>query len=177
MNILDISVGTGAPETVNVVIEIPRGSSNKYEMDKETGLIKLDRVFYSPTHCPLDYGFVPQTLWHDGDPLDALVLVTHPLFPGVLMEARPIALLRMIDSGERDEKIIAVASKDPRFAEYQDVDDLASHLKKELKHYFEEYKHLEGKKVEVLGIENKVAALDAVREGMELYKKSSSHKK
>jgi len=171
MNIEKIPLGKNAPEKVNVLIEIPKGSSNKYEMDKETGLIKLDRVFFSPTHCPLDYGFLPQTLWHDGDPLDVLVLITNPLYPGILVEARPIALLRMVDDGDRDEKIIAVASKDPRFSEYNNVDDLPSHLKKELKHYFESYKHLEGKKVEVLGLEDKAAALAAVREGMELYKK------
>lgn len=171
MDILTISLGKNAPEVCNVIIEIPRGSSNKYEVDKETGLIKLDRVFYSPMHYPLDYGFLPQTWWHDGDPLDALVLTTYPLLPGVLVEVRPIGVLRMIDSGDRDEKIIAVAAKDPRFDEYQDITDVAEHTKKELKHFFEEYKHLQGKKVEVTSIENKEAALAVIREGIELYKK------
>lgn len=173
MDIRTISLGSKAPEQCNVIIEIPRGSSNKYEVDKETGLIKLDRVFFSPMHYPLDYGFLPQTHWYDGDPLDALVMTTHPLLPGVLVEVRPIGVIRMKDDGEQDEKIIAVAAKDPRFEEYQDIDDITEHTKKELKHFFEEYKTLQGKKVEVLSIENKEAALAVIREGVELYKKQA----
>ncbi|MBI1755379.1 inorganic diphosphatase [Candidatus Azambacteria bacterium] len=176
MNILNIPLGKNAPEQFNVVIEIPRGSSNKYEVDKETGLIKLDRVFYSPMHYPLDYGFLPQTHWYDGDALDALVMTTHPLLPGVLVEVRPIALVRMVDNGDKDEKIIAVAAKDPRFAEYHDLTDLSEHFKKELKHFFEEYKNLEGKKVQVVAIEDRAAALAVVREGMEMYKQQIQSK-
>ena len=116
MNILNTPLGKDAPEKFNVIIEIPRGSSNKYEIDKETGLIKLDRVMYSPVYYPLDYGFLPQTHWHDGDAVDALVLTTHPLLPGVLVEAKPIGVLEMVDDGDRDEKVICVAVKDPRFS-------------------------------------------------------------
>ncbi len=174
MNMLNVPLGDKAPEKCNVIIEILRGSSNKYEVDKKSGLIKLDRVFYSPMHYPLDYGYLPQTWWHDGDPLDALVMTTHPLLPGVLVEVRPIGVLRMKDNGEQDEKIIAVAAKDPRFEEYQDIDDMSGHLKKELKHFFEEYKNLENKKVEVLSIENREAALAVIREGVELYKKKGN---
>jgi len=177
MSLIDtLSLGKEAPEKFNVVIEMPRGSSNKYELDKDTGMITLDRVFYSPMHCPLDYGFLPQTHWHDGDPLDALVLTTYPLFPGVVAEVRPIGLLRMTDNGEKDEKIIAVATGDPRFEEYKDISDLSGHLKRELKHFYEEYKNLEGKKVTVLAIENKKAAKKVVQEGVELYKKLKKKK-
>ncbi len=174
MNILNIPLGKNAPEQCNVIIEIPRGSSNKYEVDKETGIIKLDRVFYSPMHYPLDYGFLPQTHWHDGDALDALVMTTHPLLPGVMVEVRPIAVIRMIDNGDKDEKIIAAAAKDPRFSEYRDLADLSDHFKKELTHFFQEYKNLEGKKVHILAIEGKAAALAVIREGMELYKHQKS---
>lgn len=165
----DISIGADAPEKFNVIIEIQKGSSNKYELDKDTGLIKLDRVLYSPMFSPMDYGFLPQTYWHDGDPLDALVMTTYPLIPGVLVEVRPIAVIRMIDGGEKDEKIIAVPTKDPRFTGFQDVSDIEEHILKELKHYYEHYKDLQGKKVEVLAIEGVDVAKEVVKEGIAMY--------
>lgn len=167
----DLSLGDKAPEEFNVVIEIPRGSSNKYEVDKDTGLIKLDRVFYSPVYYPTDYGFAPQTFWHDGDPLDVMVLTTHPLLPGVIVKVRPIGVVHMVDSGDRDEKIVAVAVKDPRYADIKDISDLPAHWSKEIQNFFEHYKDLEGKKVEINGFEGREAALLTVRESQELYKK------
>ena len=175
-NICDISVGEKAPDVFNVIIEISRGSSNKYEIDKETGLLRLDRVLYSPFYYPLDYGFLPQTHWHDGDPLDALVLVTHPILPGTIVEARPVGVIRMMDNGDKDEKIIAVATGDPRFNEYEDIDDLSVHLRKELKHFYEYYKHLEGKEVKVISIEGKKEAKEVIVEGIELYKQLQAKK-
>src|SRR3954463_5929362 len=104
----------GSTDEINVIIEIPKGSKNKYEIDKKTGLIALDRVSHTSQDFPYDYGFVPQTLWHDGDPLDVVVLTTHALFPGILVRVRPVALLHMIDSGDQDDKMIAVPCDDPR---------------------------------------------------------------
>ncbi|MEK7488023.1 MAG: inorganic diphosphatase [Patescibacteria group bacterium] len=175
-NILNVSLGEKAPDAFNVIIEISRGSSNKYEIDKDTGLLKLDRVLYSPFYYPLDYGFLPQTHWHDGDPLDALVLVTHPILPGTIVEARPVGVIRMMDNGDKDEKIIAVATGDPRFNEYEDIDDLSVHLRKELKHFYEYYKHLEGKEVKVISIEGKKEAKEVIVEGIELYKQLQAKK-
>ncbi len=166
----DISIGAEAPEKFNTIIEIPRGSSNKYELDKETGLMKLDRVLYSAMFSPMDYGFLPQTYWYDNDPLDVLVMTTYPLVPGVLVEVRPIAVVRMIDGGEKDEKIIAVPTEDPRFNGIKDLKDIESHIIEEVKHYYEHYKDLQKKKVEVTGIEGVEAAKNVILEGMELYK-------
>lgn len=170
MNFANVPLGKEAPEKFNVIIEIPRGSSNKYEVDKETGMIKLDRVLYSSMYYPLDYGYLPETHWHDGDPLDALVLTTHPLLPGVLAEVKPIGVLSMIDSGDKDEKIIAIAVGDPRMSEYKDINDLTEHLRKEITHFYEVYKDLQGKKVKVLSWGNAEEAKKVVLESIELYK-------
>src|SRR3989344_9418986 len=167
----NIPLGKEAPEKFNVIIESPRGSANKYEMDKETGLIKLDRVLYSSMYYPLDYGYLPQTHWHDGDPLDALVLTTHALLPGVLVEVKPIGVLSMVDNGEKDEKIIGIAVGDPRMQEYKDIGDLTEHLRKEITHFYEVYKDLQGKKVEVLSWGNAEEAKKVILESVELYKK------
>ena len=135
-----VPLGDEAPKKVNLIVEIPKGCSNKYELDKETGLIKLDRVLYSAMFYPMDYGFFPQTYWYDGDPLDGLVMTTYPLLPGVLVEVRPVALLRMVDDGEKDEKIITVPVEDPRFDSVRDLSDIEPHILKEVKHYYERYK-------------------------------------
>lgn len=170
MNLLhDISWGK-SPEKVNVIIEIPKGSLNKYEVDKETGLISLDRVSHTAQTFPFDYGFVPQTHWHDGDPLDVIVVTTAPLFPGCLLEVRPIAVMDMIDSGESDAKIIAVATKDPRFDHVQDLEDLAPHFIKEAKHFYENYKKLQNKEVTIPSIRAKDGAVAVLEEAIELYK-------
>ena len=175
MNILhDVSLGDNVPEKFNVIIEIPRGSSNKYEIDKDTGLMKLDRVLYSAMFSPMDYGFLPQTHWHDGDPLDVLVMTTYALVPGVLVEVRPIAVIRMIDSGEKDEKIIAVPTEDPRFDGIKDVSDIEKHTIEELRHYYEHYKDLQGKEVQITAIEGADAAKEVIKEGVKLYKEKFS---
>ncbi len=173
MDVLNqLSIGE-PPEFVNVVIEIPKGSANKYEVDKDSGLVSLDRVLYSSQVYPTDYGFLPQTHWHDGDPVDALVLSTHPFLPGVIVPARPIAVMRMVDDGDRDEKLICVPLKDPRFSEYQDVSGLSSHLQKELTNFFETYKMLQKKTVTVSGIEGHEAAAKVIAEAQQLYREQS----
>ena len=120
----NIPLGEKAPDIINVVIEIPKGSHNKYEFDEKTGVFKLDRVLYSPFHYPLDYGFIPQTRSEDGDHLDALVIGSDPLFPSCLLAARPIGILHMIDSGELDFKVLAVQAKNPRFENIKDIKDV-----------------------------------------------------
>lgn len=144
----DVEAGTS--DFMNVIIEIPSETSNKYELDKTTGLIKLDRVNYGPTHYPTNYGFIPQTLWDDGDALDVMVPSTFPFSPGVLLEARPVALMKMTDGGESDDKIIAVPAKDNRWNDVQDVGDLNKHSLKEIKLFFETIKILKGKPIEVV---------------------------
>lgn len=167
----DISPGKEAPKKFNVYIEVPSGSRNKYELDKESGLIKLDRVLYSPMHYPGDYGFIPQTYWEDGDPVDVLVLSHHPVISGCLMEVRPIGVLEMVDSGEKDDKVICVPIEDPKFTQVKSMKDIPSHQKKEIIHFFEVYKHLQNKKVVVKGILDKKDAIDVVSKGISMYKK------
>lgn len=156
MDLSKLTIGKKSPNTVNVIIEIPKDSQNKYEFDKESGAIKLDRVLYSPMHYPADYGFIPETHCEDGDPLDALVLGGDPLIPGCLVEARPIGLLKMIDGGKEDFKILAVQVKNPRFDNVKNIEDIEAiheHSLKEIAHFFQSYKDLENKKVEILGWE------------------------
>lgn len=168
----DVPLGENAPEEVNVIIEIPKGSNNKYEIDKETGLIKLDRANYSAAAYPFDYGFAPQTLWEDGDPLDFIVLTTYPLDPGILVTVRPVAVIDMVDSGESDYKVIAVPVEDKRWEDVNDLADVNAHSLKEFQHFFETYKALKGKPapVEIKGIYGKKEALDAVNKAVEIYK-------
>lgn len=169
MNLLhDLAPGT--PESINVIIEIPKGSVNKYEIDKETGLIALDRVSHTTQHFPVDYGFVPQTLWEDGDALDVIVLTTAPLFPGCLVRVRPVAVMNMIDSGDADAKIIAVPVDDPRWKHVGDLKDVNPHTLKEIEHFYKTYKDLQGKIVKIEGIDDKAAAIKAFERGIEMYK-------
>ena len=167
----DISPGKNAPEIVNAVIEIPKGSKIKYEIDKESGLIKLDRFLFSAMHYPGDYGFIPQTHWDDGDPLDIMIITGEPVYPGVLVSAKIIGVLQMKDQGESDDKIIAVYDKDPRYKKINSIADLAPHFLDELKHFFETYKELEQKEVKVLGIKGKDEAMKCVKKGIEMYRK------
>lgn len=139
------------PDTINVIVEIPKGSMNKYEIDKKTGLIKLDRVLVSAVHYPGDYGIVPQTLGGDGDPLDVLLLVTYPTFPGALVEAAPVGVLHTIDNGDVDDKIIAVPVHDVRFEKVRNIGDVNKAALDEISNFFATYKLLEGKEVEVAG--------------------------
>jgi inorganic pyrophosphatase len=168
----DVPLGEKAPEEFNVIVEIPRGSHNKYEIDKETGLIKLDRVNYSAAHYPCDYGFAPQTLWDDGDALDVIVLTTNPIPPGIVVTVRPVALMEMTDDGESDHKIIAVPTEDIRFDHVLDLDDVSAHTQKELQHFFEMNKKLKKKPVEITvhGFKPKADALEAIRRSIEVYK-------
>ena len=169
MNLLK-DVAPGTAEEMNVIIEINKGSKNKYEIDKETGIIALDRVMHTSQDCPFDYGFVPQTLWDDGDALDIVMLTTYPLFPGLLVKARPVAIVDMVDSGEEDAKIIAVPVGDPRFADVQDLKDINKHTLKEIEHYFTTYKKLQNKEVIIRGIAGKAEAMKAFEKGVAAFK-------
>ena len=128
-----------------MIVEIPKNSANKYEYDSALGVFRLDRALYSPMHYPGDYGFIPGTLAEDHDPLDVLVLVQEPSFPGCLIEVRPVGILNMVDQSERDQKIIAVPRKDPRYDQVHTMDQIFSHVKRELEHFFSIYKELEGR--------------------------------
>jgi len=165
MNLLhDIPAGTA--DEMNVIIEIPKYSKNKYEIDKETGIIALDRVMHSAQDYPFDYGFVPQTLFDDGDALDVVLLTTYPLASGILVKARPVAIMEMIDGGERDDKVIAVPVDDPRFDDVKDIGDLNKHFIKETTHFFETYKKVQNKEVKLgewLGAAEAKAAFERSR--------------
>jgi inorganic pyrophosphatase len=167
----DIPVGKNAPEIINAIIETSDGSSNKYEIDKETGLIKLDRANYSGIPFPFNYGFIPQTYWHDGDAIDVVLLTTFSIPSGILVPARPVAIMEMNDSGEDDAKIICVPVEDKWWDDIQDAKDLNPHLIKEIKHFFETYKALKGKPAEVKTGEfkSRADAHKAIQEGVKLY--------
>jgi inorganic pyrophosphatase len=149
------------PGLINVLVEIPGGSKNKYEFDKDLNAFSLDRVLFSSVQYPCDYGFVPNTLADDGDPLDGMVMMDQPTFPGCVIAARPIGMLEMIDGGDRDEKILCVPAKDPRYAGVKSLDDVSPHRLDEIAEFFRSYKNLEKKVTEILGWQNvdKVAAL------------------
>ncbi len=168
MNLLH-DIAPGSENEMNVVIEIPNGSKNKYEIDKETGLIALDRVLHTAQAYPFDYGFVPQTLWDDGDALDVVLLTTQPLLPGILVHARPVAILPMIDGGEQDEKVLAVPASDPRFNDIQDLGDVNKHTLKEISHFFETYKKIQNKEVSVGEWQDAAAARAAFNRASKLY--------
>lgn len=167
MNIKNLPRGEKYPEEFNLVVEMPKNSHNKYEYDEELDIIKIDRVFYSAMALPYDYGFIPQTRSEDGDHLDGIVVLDQNAYPGILVPCRPVGVMYMIDSGEKDEKIIAVPVDDPRYKDIQELDDLGEHFKKELQHYFEHYKDLQGKKVEVNGWGNKAEALKVMADSIE----------
>lgn len=166
------SPGDGVPERVNALIEISQGSRAKYEIDKITGLLKLDRVIYSSFHYPINYGFIPQTLGMDGDPLDVLVLCSQPVQPLCLVEATVIGNMQMIDSGAKDDKIIAVATKDPSVNHISETDELPRHFFNELKNYFEQYKVLENKQVQIDNFQNKEEAYRIIHAAIDLYRKN-----
>lgn len=159
----------GDEESLQMVVEIPAGSRVKYELDKKTGLIKYDRVLYSPMHYPANYGFVPQTLWEDGDPLDVLVLGAEPLVPGCLIEVRPIGVLDMVDGGDGDAKILAVPKNDPRWNETTCIEDVENHILEETKHFFKVYKDLQRKEVDVREWRNGEEAKKDIRRSFDLY--------
>ena len=149
MSFEDIPIGEKSPEIVNVVIEIPKGSHNKYEFDENLNVIRLDRVLHSSVFYPTDYGFIPQTRSDDGDHLDVLLIISDSVFPGCVVSARQVGILYMEDQKEKDEKIIAVACGDPLLSHIKDIEDVDDFFKKEVHNFFEVYKQLENKKVEV----------------------------
>ena len=166
----DISVGDDVPDEINVIVEIPKGSQNKYEYDKRHNLFALDRVLFSPIHYPGDYGIVPQTLAEDNDPLDALVLVTFPTYPGTLIATRPIGVLKMQDNNEGDDKILGMPVHDTRLSHFKDVTDIPMPVREEIAHFFEVYKQLEGKKVTLGGWEDATEAKRIIEESAARYK-------
>ncbi|MEW5798628.1 MAG: inorganic diphosphatase [Bacteroidota bacterium] len=172
MNYKDLPIGDEFPRVINAVVEIPKGSRNKYEYDVNLGVFKLDRVLYSSMHYPEAYGFVPSTLWDDGDPLDILIFIDQPLFTGVVVEVKPIGILRMKDEKGPDDKLLSVAVNDPTYRNINDVTEVPNHLLVEIEHFFTSYKLLENKHVQSFGWDNVLVALEAVRHGREQYERS-----
>jgi inorganic pyrophosphatase len=165
----DVTPGSQLPEQFNTIIEIPFGSSVKYELDKISGLIKLDRVLYSAAYYPANYGFIPQTYAEDDDPLDVLVLCQEPVVPLTMIHARAIGLMTMIDSGKKDHKIIAVATEDPEFNSYREASDMPPHRLLMLRRFFLDYKQLEGKAVEVDEIKPAAQAYPVITDALHRY--------
>jgi inorganic pyrophosphatase len=168
----EVRIGDNPPENLNAIIEIPRGSRAKYEIDKESGLIKLDRGIYASMSYPLNYGFIPQTLGEDHDPLDIVVLTQVSVVPRCMIPSRVIGVMRMIDRGEADDKIIAVAEQDASVSHIQNVSELPDFFRIELKHFFENYKALENKKVVVDEFLGKTEAFEIVNRSIQLYKET-----
>jgi inorganic pyrophosphatase len=173
-NYLELPTGDQSPEVITVVIEIPLEGINKYEYDKKLHVFRLDRNLYSPVHYPGDYGFVPSTLASDGDPLDALVLVDAPSFPGCVMEARPIGVLEMTDQGLADEKVLCVGKNNPRYKDVWNYSEIYPHMLKEITHFFAIYKDLEGKRVEVKGWRDASFARSKVVEAQQRFAKNKA---
>jgi inorganic pyrophosphatase len=166
----DIEPGPDPPEEIYAVVECLKGERNKYEYDKDIPGVVLDRVLHSNVHYPSDYGFIPRSYYDDEDPFDVLVLVEGPTFPGCVIEARPVALMRMDDDGEQDDKVIAVPSEDPRWDHIRDLEDVPEQLQAEIDEFFATYKNLEpDKEVETLGWGDREAALDAIDHALDLY--------
>jgi inorganic pyrophosphatase len=165
----DLNPGEDLPREFNAVIEIPLGSNLKYELDKDSGLIRMDRVLYSAVYYPANYGFIPRTLAEDHDPLDVLVLCQEAVVPLTIMHARTIGLMTMIDSGDKDHKVIAVATADPEYNSYHEVHELPPHKMATVRRFFQDYKKLEGKKVEVDKILPSARALPIIRKSLARY--------
>lgn len=166
----DIDQKRITPDKFIAIIEIPSGSKNKYELDKETGLLRLDRILYTSTHYPANYGFIPLTYAEDNDPLDVLVLCTEQILPLTMVEAIQIGVVRMLDQGFVDEKIISVCSHDPFYSCYKDISELPQHVFDEIKHFFQVYKTLEGKQTIVTSVENNIKAKRIIANNIERYK-------
>lgn len=166
----DINPSRVSPEDFIAVIEISKGMKNKYELDKETGRLILDRVLYTSTHYPASYGFIPRTYADDNDPLDVLVLCTEKIAPLALVRCYPIGVLAMTDEGDFDYKIIAIPFGDPTWNTYRDIDDIPSHIMEEMKHFFNVYKSLEHKKTAVLEVLGRQRALEIISESIEQYR-------
>lgn len=165
----DIDPGPQCPEIVRMIVEIPKDSSNKYEYDGKLGIFRLDRALYSPVHYPGDYGFVPGTRAEDDDPLDIMVMVDEPSFSGCLMEVRPVGVLHMVDEHGPDQKILAVPDRNPRYDEIHTIDQIFPHVRRELEHFFDIYKELEGKRAETRGWRGPREARQAILESRQRY--------
>ena len=165
----DINPSRINPDDFICVIEIPKGSKKKYELDKETGLIQLDRILYTSTHYPANYGFIPRTYGDDGDPLDVLLLCAEPLEPMSLVRAYPIGVINMIDSGHNDEKIVAIPFNDPNYNMYTDISDLPRHIFDEMRHFFTVYKNLENKATAVDEVTPRANAIKVMEEAIDRY--------
>ncbi len=166
----DISESRIRPENFTAVIEIPKGGKNKYEMDKETGLLFLDRVLYTATHYPANYGFIPRTFADDGDPLDVLVMCQESIVPMTLVQCYPIGVVKMVDGDDIDEKIIAVPFRDPSLSCYNDISELPKHTFDEIQHFFTVYKSLEGKNTAVKEVLGREAALSIIQHCIDEYR-------
>jgi inorganic pyrophosphatase len=166
----DVDLGNGVPEIFPVIVEVPMGSKNKYELDKATGLIRVDRVLFSAVHYPANYGFIPQTYAEDHDPLDVLVLGQEPVVPLAILTAKAIGLMQMLDQGEIDDKIIAVHLHDPDYAHYLSIFELPVHRMREVKRFFEDYKALEEKTVIVRDFLDRTKALESITQAIERYR-------
>ena len=169
----DIKKDKNSPDTVKVVVETPKDSSNRYEYDTKYNMIKLDKVIYSPVNCPGDYGFIPRTYGEDSTPLDVIVLSSEPSYPGVLMRARPVALLRITYGSMYDDKVVAVPMNDPQYKKVRDRKDLKNHQRDELEHFFNVYKHLEGKSVKIQW-RSAATAMKVIERGIRLYDRKFS---
>ncbi|HEX4048313.1 MAG TPA: inorganic diphosphatase [Elusimicrobiota bacterium] len=166
----DVDLGAQAPALIPAVIEVPKGSKTKYELDKPSGLIRVDRILFSSVQYPANYGFIPRTYCDDHDPLDILVLCQETIVPLAIMRARPIGVMKMLDQGEADDKIIAVYADDPEYAHYESINELPPHRMLEVQRFFEDYKKLERKVVVVEKFLDRADALETVRAAMELYR-------
>lgn len=164
-----VDKGENAPEIVTAIIEVSKGSNTKYELDKLSGLLRVDRILYSAVHYPANYGFIPQSYCEDNDPLDILVLGKESILPLSILRAKPIGVMKMIDQGESDDKIIAVHIDDPEFCDYNSIDELSPHTLKTLKRFFEDYKVLENKEVKIDCFLGPNEARKAILEAFQMY--------
>jgi len=166
----ELEPGPDPPQLIYVIVEIPKGSRNKYEYSKELGVIKLDRVLFSSLYYPGDYGLIPRTYYEDGDPLDVLVMNNEPTFPGCVIEARPLGIFKMLDRDLPDDKILAVPASDPLFNDYLSINDIPQHFLREAEHFFEVYKDLEGVRTKPIGWEGLDTASTQIEHAMNLYR-------